>query len=356
VNAHIRHQYTNYDKLLASGMPWFDARRVVTPACIKKLKEWRGEDGKVEIEESWEEWIDLRDESDDDNDHEDDQMSEPESPYGSDSYRQINNRRLPAVKENFFVDDSMRAHRNRPHSVGSAKLVGVKYLTEQHYEPVYPSVERSPTSPYASSHPHLSSRHSLLTHPSSSRPLQSQPHRQLHYTQNDRADEYNGPTTRLQAPGSRGAHLEVIDLTSSPQATRYQEIPSRASQRHSFPGLYAGGRSNSAVPLQFVPNVRGDISKPGYVASGQRPGPHRRILSSGSSAGDRATVHGTAYHAVPDYTEHAFLGATPTGARPGREVITNGRSDHRSVTPPHPEVPTTGWTLFKGAQKMASHR
>ncbi|KAF2428968.1 hypothetical protein EJ08DRAFT_560164, partial [Tothia fuscella] len=62
VNAHIRHVHTEYDQLLASGIPWPDARSAIQPACIKKLKEWRGEDGATEFEETFQEWIDLRDE------------------------------------------------------------------------------------------------------------------------------------------------------------------------------------------------------------------------------------------------------------------------------------------------------
>ncbi|KAF2396589.1 hypothetical protein EJ06DRAFT_226232 [Trichodelitschia bisporula] len=67
VSAHIRHVYTNYEQLLKI-MPKPEARGIISPSCIKILKEWRGENGETEITQGFEEWIDLV--SDDDEDDE----------------------------------------------------------------------------------------------------------------------------------------------------------------------------------------------------------------------------------------------------------------------------------------------
>ena len=69
VCAHIRHQYTHYDQHL-KVMPYPQARSTVGAACVKILKEWRGEgnaeDGDPEIEEIIREVIVLDDDDDDD--------------------------------------------------------------------------------------------------------------------------------------------------------------------------------------------------------------------------------------------------------------------------------------------------
>jgi len=81
VNAHIRHVFTDYDRLLKNGTEWVIARAAIQQQCIKKLKEWRGEDGKREQEEIFQEWIDLRDDDDDD----ENDVFDSESPYEPDS-------------------------------------------------------------------------------------------------------------------------------------------------------------------------------------------------------------------------------------------------------------------------------
>ncbi len=47
VVAHIRHVYTNYDKLLRQ-MPYNDARHAVEQATLAKLIEWRGDENSVD--------------------------------------------------------------------------------------------------------------------------------------------------------------------------------------------------------------------------------------------------------------------------------------------------------------------
>ena len=54
VTARIRHAYTDYDRLL-KAFEWKEARAEVEPECVKKLKEWRGEDGTDDEEKGFEE-------------------------------------------------------------------------------------------------------------------------------------------------------------------------------------------------------------------------------------------------------------------------------------------------------------
>ncbi|TID25953.1 Dimethyl-sulfide monooxygenase [Venturia nashicola] len=65
VTAHIRHRYTNYDQLLKNGVRWHDARATVNPPCVAVLRNWMGEDNAVELEETFQEWIDLCDDDED---------------------------------------------------------------------------------------------------------------------------------------------------------------------------------------------------------------------------------------------------------------------------------------------------
>lgn len=76
VGAYIRHQYTDYDKLLKSGVPWPDARQLAQPASYAKFKEWRDEAESNELEETFREIIVL---DDDDDDEDDDSSSDGSS-------------------------------------------------------------------------------------------------------------------------------------------------------------------------------------------------------------------------------------------------------------------------------------
>lgn len=67
VLARIRHEYTDYDRLLRA-FEWKEARALVEPVCLKKLIEWRGEvdDGNDdELEEIVRETIVIDDDDDD---------------------------------------------------------------------------------------------------------------------------------------------------------------------------------------------------------------------------------------------------------------------------------------------------
>jgi len=67
VVAHIRHMYTDYDKLLRTD-GWLAARSQVEHVSLAKLKEWRDEAGERshELEETFREVIVIDDEDDDD--------------------------------------------------------------------------------------------------------------------------------------------------------------------------------------------------------------------------------------------------------------------------------------------------
>jgi hypothetical protein len=77
VVAHIRHTYTDYDKLLKTG-GWMEARSKVEHVSLAKLKEWRDEAGEQsnELEETFREVIVLDD--DDDASSDEDSVSTPE--------------------------------------------------------------------------------------------------------------------------------------------------------------------------------------------------------------------------------------------------------------------------------------
>lgn len=64
--ARIRHEYTDYDRLLRA-FEWKEARALVEPTCLKKLIEWRGEnedDNDNELEEIVRETIVIDDDDD----------------------------------------------------------------------------------------------------------------------------------------------------------------------------------------------------------------------------------------------------------------------------------------------------
>jgi hypothetical protein len=76
VVAHIRHVYTDYDKLLKTGS-WMQARQNVEHVSLAKLKEWRDEAGEAsnEIEDTFREVIVL---DDDDESSDEDSLSTPD--------------------------------------------------------------------------------------------------------------------------------------------------------------------------------------------------------------------------------------------------------------------------------------
>jgi hypothetical protein len=70
VIAHIRHVYTDYDRMLKQGT-WHEARQHVEQLCLDKLLQWRGDEADVnDVDEMLREVIVIPD----DEDEEDDQM------------------------------------------------------------------------------------------------------------------------------------------------------------------------------------------------------------------------------------------------------------------------------------------
>ena len=66
VTAHIRHEYTNYDKVLRS-MGWAEARKQVQQACLDMLVQWRrDDDDDGELEDILREVIVISDDEDED--------------------------------------------------------------------------------------------------------------------------------------------------------------------------------------------------------------------------------------------------------------------------------------------------
>jgi hypothetical protein len=73
VGAYIRHQYTDYDKMLKSdGCTWHEARAKAQSASYAKLKEWRDEGDGPELEDTFREIIVLDDDEDGESESSDD--------------------------------------------------------------------------------------------------------------------------------------------------------------------------------------------------------------------------------------------------------------------------------------------
>jgi hypothetical protein len=106
VVAHIRHTYTDYDKLLKTD-GWSEARGQVEKVSLAKLKEWRDEDGKQsnELEETFREVIVL----DDDDEASSDEGSMPDEREQS---MEIVSSRATAR------DLQPELHANHPHNMG----------------------------------------------------------------------------------------------------------------------------------------------------------------------------------------------------------------------------------------------
>ena len=118
VTARIRHAYTDYDRLL-KAFEWKDARHEVEAECVKKLKEWRGEDDNDEddrgFEETMRDVIVLDDDDDDDmkateiDDSDEDDASVGDADYASDPSVEIVEHRI--TDNDFAAESSLRSPR-----------------------------------------------------------------------------------------------------------------------------------------------------------------------------------------------------------------------------------------------------
>jgi hypothetical protein len=89
--ARIRHQYTDYDRLLRA-FEWKQARLEVEPMCVAKLLEWRGEnESDDQVEEIVREVIviDDDDDDDDDNDNHSASLAQPYNDGLQTTYQQV---------------------------------------------------------------------------------------------------------------------------------------------------------------------------------------------------------------------------------------------------------------------------
>ncbi|CAO2654776.1 Nn.00g115090.m01.CDS01 [Neocucurbitaria sp. VM-36] len=163
VVAHIRHTYTDYDKLLKTG-GWMEARSKVEHVSLAKLKEWRDEAGEQsnELEETFREVIVLDD--DDEVTSDDGSLSTPDEreqsmeivssratardlqPERSTDYRRIDVHDMRRVPRRTIV---VRPHLPPPRS---AILSGPSYsqsMIQQAYQPIrqfHPASESPPPS------------------------------------------------------------------------------------------------------------------------------------------------------------------------------------------------------------------
>lgn len=121
VTARIRHAYTDYDRLL-KAFEWKDARAEVEPDCVKKLKEWRGEDGTEEDDRGFEEAMRDVIVIDDDDDpmqgngaggSDDDDASVGDADYDSDSSVEIVEHHMS--DNDFAAESALRSSRPSTH-------------------------------------------------------------------------------------------------------------------------------------------------------------------------------------------------------------------------------------------------
>ena len=119
VTARIRHAYTDYDRLL-KAFEWKDARHEVEAECVKKLKEWRGEDGNDDDDKGFEETmrdvIVLDDDDDDENmkgnesdESDEDDASVGDADYASDPSVEIVEHRM--TDNDFAAESALRSPR-----------------------------------------------------------------------------------------------------------------------------------------------------------------------------------------------------------------------------------------------------
>lgn len=137
VVAHIRHVYTDYDKLLKTGS-WLDARARIERACLDQLAQWRGDDDDDDpnaMEDILREVIVIPDDDEDD----------------EDQLFQFNRERLADRQQSFeIVSSHALAHEvqtrpmeyghsardgapDRPLSPESEQETGIQYLGPAHY-------------------------------------------------------------------------------------------------------------------------------------------------------------------------------------------------------------------------------
>jgi hypothetical protein len=140
VVAHIRHTYTEYDKILKSKtVSWREARTIVEPVSLAKLKEWRDEIGEAshELEETFREVIVLDDDEEED-------ISDVETPKTG--------TREPSME---FISSRATARDLQPETIDLTNE-GASYAMRAPRRTVYLPALPHPSFPSISSHHHAS--------------------------------------------------------------------------------------------------------------------------------------------------------------------------------------------------------
>lgn len=297
VTAHIRHRYTNYDQLLKNGVRWHDARATVNPPCVAILRNWMGEDNAVEIEETFQEWIDLRDSDEDEDDSSSMDISDNES-----------GRRTSRSAIHMPHDAAGPSHSRVPAIETRADSRVVRYQPDP--EQVLPSIE-SPAR-HASQHGHQYPPPKPLYYgappPAPSPPRYRAPGAATYerqpgpssapYSHKAGTDMFVSPSKQARAI-PRDCRAPVIDLTESP----------------TFPGTFD---VDAMTPMVHVGSLRGGDS--------QRPG--------NSSNTGRDFTRSQA-------SRNSGNGMVPYTASQPQPLASVARQE-----PPHPAVPRTGWVNY----------
>jgi hypothetical protein len=375
VNAHIRHLYTNYDQLLKNGVPWVTARATIGPTCVAILRNWMDEDNMPELEETFQEWIDLRD------DEEDDDSSSMEGISDSEARRRNSLNAIHPVHE---APPGLPgpAHSRAPVHDSREDLRMVSYRPDPEY--VLPSIE-SPTRLEHSSHrpfsyhaPQHVSQHIL--HDAPPPPAPSPPtYRAPPGAAYDRRPAVVPNIRRVDSDHSayqqepariapRDHRANVIDLTDSPnipRTFREAEYAPRYSGAPNMP-VYALPQQGILPRAVAVGPIRGGEGSPHakyHDHEMQDPDSPVRLVNARQASRinngrqtARPAVNGTR-PVAHDPFPHLDYEAHPLMARNNRNNNTVSVTASRlppppNKEPPHPAVPRTGWVVFPAMNRQ----
>ncbi|RDI78335.1 Dimethyl-sulfide monooxygenase [Venturia inaequalis] len=301
VTAHIRHRYTNYDQLLKNGVKWPLARATVNPPCVAVLRNWMGEDNTIELEETFQEWIDLRDDD------------EGEDADGSVSMDISDNESVGKTSTN-PVHTSHQAAGHSHGRVSARETRADSRVVRYHPRPeqVFPSIE-SPARPA----PH----HGRL-YPPPPQPLYYGAPPPVPSPPQHRAP--NGATYERQLAPSSIPHSHKVDATMFGRPPCDCRAPVIDLTSPSLPRTF----DSTALPMVHVGSLRGGDSR------GHRD-------SSNPQAGNTGR-----YHTRLQASRNSGDGMVPYVASRPHSPPSMARRE-----PPHPAVPRTGWVNYPTANR-----
>lgn len=283
-------------------MRWHDARAAVNPPCVTVLKNWMGEDNTIELEETFQEWIDLRDDDEDEDD-----SSSMEGVSDTEPSRRTSSNAIPTVHEAAGPSHSRVSARE---ARADSRIVRHRQDPEQ----VLPSIE-SPTR-HAPNHGRKYSPPQPLYYGAPPPPAPSPPQyrapvvanygRQAappaaSYSHRVDTNMFGHPAEQTRTL-ARDRQAPLIDLTSSPAFSRTND---QALPRMVHVGPLRGGDSNR----------QGDFSNPPAESTG-------RYTTRSQAARNRGDGM------VP------YVASRPAPPSVARQE------------PPHPAVPRTGWVTY----------